>query len=294
MLLPNALVDRFIRWRVRFHETPLDRYQIRIARSAAEYDQALRLVHASYVYQGLESVRANEVRLTPQHLLPQATVILAYEGEQLVGTMTVTADSPAGLPLDKDYPEEMAQLRKSGARIVEYGSLTVVQRCWHSGVTNLMNIAAYRIATEQHHATHTVVGVAPRAMPVYRALFNFRVFGGQKHHVQLVSAMYGLVQDMAAAPAFVRRHFSRPMRSGHLPIAHFSGLPLPCIDLPRGLTLPEFVAWKRSSDVVREMCGANVALFSGSQVVPALRTANGASSEYGLASLEPARGMLHG
>lgn len=251
--LQSAVTDRVIRRRLRFHETPLDLYRVFLARSVKEYEDAFRLVHMAYVYQGIESPRPDGVRITPQHVLPEATVIVAYEGEHIVGTMTVTVDSPAGLPLEKDYPREIRELRQNGARLVEYGSLAVVKRCWHTGVTNVLNIAAYRVANELVRATHVVIGVNPRAAAVYRAMFNFQILGEPQTHNELQAPVTALVNDMHASQDFVRRHSPQPMLTGYPCIEHFLGRPFPGIELPEQMRDDDFGRWKMPREVFQEL-----------------------------------------
>lgn len=222
-----------MRRQARFHLTPLDRYQVRIARTVREYEDAFRLVHAAYVFQGIENVQAPELRCTPQQLSSDATVLVAYEGDVLVGTMTVTADSAAGLPLDKDCLNELTALRQQGARLVEYGAYAIVERCWSAGVSDLLYIAANVVTSSTLSATHVVIGVNPRATPFYRAIFNFRELAKTKQHATLRAPVVGLVQDLSRLEAFLRHHYTRPMASGRVPAEHFFGAPLACINLHR-------------------------------------------------------------
>ena len=116
---------------MQLHRTPLDRFQLRIAHTAEEYDAAFRLTQAGYVFQGIADIsRSNEHRIAPQHLLPESLVIVAYEATSLLAPMTVFADSPAGLPLEKEYPEALDALRGAGHTLVEWGALAIVRRCW--------------------------------------------------------------------------------------------------------------------------------------------------------------------
>lgn len=253
MTLASILLDPLVRRKTKLHETPLDRYQVRIARTEQEYTDAFRLVHAAYVWQGIENVRSKDLRISPQHVVPETTVLVAYEGENLVGTMTVVLDSKAGLPLDKDYQSEIDALRRHGARLVEYSAFAVVQRCWHTGVSNLLYLAANNVTTSLLNASHVVIGVHPRAKPFYRAVFNFGVLGAVRQHAELEAPVVGLVQDLQVLRSFLTRFHRKPMRTGHLPVDHFFGAPLACLELPRDMSTEAFVQWKTSTDVVQRL-----------------------------------------
>lgn len=253
--LPEFIFKPVARWLAKLHKTELGKYQIRIAQTTDEYRDAFSLVHHAYVCQGIESVRSDPLRMTPQHTLPEATVLVAYEGDNLVGTMTVTADSPAGLPLDKDYGLQLDVLRAQGKQLAEYGSLAVVERCWHTGVTTLLNAAANFWVSKVLGVSHVVVGVNPSAAPWYRALFAFRQMGKAKAHAELSAPVVGLVQDLEEVLAYFRKHFTRRMSHGVPVCEAFDQLILPGVTLPRSLELCQQVRWKMSRQVFQELFG---------------------------------------
>jgi hypothetical protein len=254
MRFPQFLLDRIIRHKAAIHTIDVNRFQIRLARTAIEYEDAFRLVHVGYVFQGIEPLKPVDLRITEQHVLSEAIVLVAYEGNQLVGTISVTKDSPAGLPLDKDYPEEVGALRAQSARISEIGSLAVVRRCWHTSLMPLLGMAAARVAFRIHKSTHNVIGLHPRAADFYRALWNFHPLGPPRRHSDLDAPVIGLVHEREAARAHMVRYCRRPMRNGLLPVDYSLGE-----RVSEGLYLPEDVPeheWPRfrmSREVFREL-----------------------------------------
>lgn len=252
MKLPRFFVDRSLRRRMDMENTPLTRFKIRLARSVSDYEGAFRLVQSSYVAIGIENVLSSTVRITPQHVLPEAYVLLAEEGRQLVGTMTVTLDSPAGLPLDHEYPAPLTQLRQQGHRLCEFNSLAVVERCRSRGVTNLINMAAFTIAARKLQATHAVCGVHPKAIAHHRAAYNFTTLGGTKDHAKLVAPVVGLITDLGRLHRFLARAYPEALPTGSLAADHFFGERLDCIDLPEG-SHEQLVRWKLSREVFQEI-----------------------------------------
>lgn len=255
--LLNSLKDKLIRTRARsrLYETPFDRFTVSAARSAADYREAFRLVQVAYAWLGIETVTGPTMRISPQHVLPEATVLIARdEAQRMVATMTVTLDSAAGLPLDKDYPEALAALRRPGRRLVEYGSLAVVQRCKRSGVSTLLSMAAHALATNHLGATHVVMGVHPKAAPIYRAVYDFAPLGPPRAHATLEAPVQGMVQDLATVEAFFQRHFPGKTALGRPLCRHYfvDGLP-PCITLPPEGDLEQLARWKMPREVFREL-----------------------------------------
>ena len=132
----------------------------------------------------------------------------------MVGTITVTLDSPAGLPLDASYGNALNKLRHSGERLVEYGSLAVVRRCFHSGVVQLLNMAALFWTQRVLEATKIVAGVHPKITPFYRAIYNFDTIGEAKKHDRLDAPVIGMASDIVALDTHLPRVFSRPLATG--------------------------------------------------------------------------------
>lgn len=251
--LVRPLFHGVIRRRAGLATLPTDRFTIRVARSAHDYEAAFRLVQAAYVAQGIESTDSPVLRVFGHHTMREATVLLAHEGEHLVGTMTVLEDSTAGILLDRDYPNELATLRAQGAKLVELCGLTVVRRCAHSGVSQLLALAAIRYAAVLRGCSHIVVGVHPRAIDIYDALWGMKPFTPVRDHSYLHAPVVGLVGEYNATNSFLRRVYTKPIASGAQAAdyvfgdAVFPGVTLPDVD-EDALT-----RWKMPRDVFRAL-----------------------------------------
>jgi len=247
--LTSPFVDAYIRHKAAIHDVPLDRYAVRLARTEQEYRDAFRLLRVAYIVQGYENVRGAPLRMTPFHLLPESSVLVAFEGDRVVGTMTVTLDSPKGLPAEPYCGGELERLRERRARVVEFNSLAVLGPRKGAGLTLLLNMAAYRLSLYQLGATHCLCAVHPRAIPIYRALFDFAPLGPPVPHGQLELEVVPLVHDLVETQAFVRKHYRKPMQTGRLPIDHFLHDAPPCVDLPEPMSWERFVDHKAGSPV---------------------------------------------
>lgn len=226
----RLLLGALIRRRARLHQTPLHRFKVVVAGTVDQYLDAFSLVHVAYASRGICPPRGG-LRAMPHHALPEATVLVVYEQDRIVGTMTVTLDSPAGLPLDGDYPEACERLRRQGSNLVEYGALAVVERCRHAGVTTLLSMAAHWLSHRLLRATDCVIGIHPRAAPIYDAMFGFRPLGAPRDHAELHAPVLGMTHELGRVRSHLARHFRRPLSSGLLPQAHF------CDQLPASVQL---------------------------------------------------------
>jgi GNAT superfamily N-acetyltransferase len=254
MGLSRVVVDPVVRRKAGFYRVDADRFQVRIAQTVEQYEQAFRLVRASYIAQGLEPLGADDLRVVDHHMLPETTVLVAYERGQAVGSMSLTCDSEAGLPLDRSYPEDLAALRRRGARLAEIGCFAVVDRCRGSGVAQLLSLAATRVAFEMGGASHIVVGVHPKATPFFRAVWGFEAFGPAMRHPSIDGAQQGLVVDLGHTRRHLRRHFPKAMPTGFRAEQHaFDGPPVPGLKLPETADPAGFGRWKMPRDVFQTL-----------------------------------------
>lgn len=256
MRLPRILLAHEIRRRTRnaLRRLPMDRFRLRVARTVEDHEDAYRLVRMSYVVEGYLPTRGPEMRISPQHVLPEATVWIATEDDQIVGTMTVVADSPAGLPLDDDYRCELDVLRRDPrTRLVEFGALAVVKRARASGVLLLLQMASAWFTRNVIKGTHIVCGVNPRGVPFHREVFGFHAIGTTHDHAGLRAPVQGLAAEVAQLQAHTRHHFRRPLASGGLFHEHlFETLP-ECIEAPPADNLEQLIRWKLPRDVFRKL-----------------------------------------
>jgi hypothetical protein len=247
----------WIRRKVGLDHLDVSQFRLRIARTREDYRQAFRLLQVGYMFQGIEPVNGRELRINEHHVLRrEATVILACEGDQVVGTMTFTLDSPAGLPLDGDFPQELRALRAEPERLGELGSFAIVRRCWRSGVSQLLGMACVQLAIRQG-AQRLVIGIHPRAEDIYAALWGFHRLAAPQRHCSLAAPVVGMQVEIAEIVAHAKRHYPRPFSwSGSTLAQHLArGASFPCFALPpyRDLTSRQFERWKMESHVHEEL-----------------------------------------
>ncbi len=260
--MPSFVVDPWIRRKARFDSIDLGRFRLRLARSVKEYEDAFRLIHLAYAYQGIEPLKRIDLRITEQHVLSEAVVLVAYEGDQLVGTISVTKDSPAGLPLDKDYGAELTAMRRSGAQLSEVGSLAIVRRRWHSGLMLILGMAAARVGFLIHGSTHHIVGVHPKAEDFYRAIWDFHSFGDARHHAELEAPVIGLVHERSAVQAHFKRCYRWRTR-GLVPMEYAFGAKPPAqLELPEDIAGDEWPRFKMPREVFRSIFTVQTNLLS--------------------------------
>lgn len=101
--------------------------RVRIASTADDYEAAFRLAYDVYYPLGYTAPDPAGMRVSPYQLRATAFVLLAYHHTIPVGTMTLYADDPDGLPGDEGWGGELDALRAAGHRLFESGALVVSQ-----------------------------------------------------------------------------------------------------------------------------------------------------------------------
>ncbi|MDC0666197.1 N-acyl amino acid synthase FeeM domain-containing protein [Nannocystis radixulma] len=244
-----------IRARARVHEVPPGAFRVRLAQDAHELQVAFTLLHEAYAERGLEPTGDKKMRITPHHVLQESLVFVAYEGDRPVGTISVTCDSPVGLPLDKDYRAEIDRLRDAGARLAEVGSLAVLKPWRLTGVTFLMSMTAVWACHVLFRATHMAIGVNPSAEAFYAAIHGFTRLGEPRRHAELITPVVGLVQETGAGRDHYAGHHREPMPHGRRIHEEFCtiGRTPACVEVPRELTGDGPGRWRLSRQAFREV-----------------------------------------
>jgi hypothetical protein len=103
-----------------------------------DFEEALRLVHGVYVKKKYISATPSSLHLSLFQLLPRSRSFIAKEAGQVVATISVVFDSPLGLPIDRLYPEAMAELRQA-ALLADEESASNARTFWDSPNLELLD-----------------------------------------------------------------------------------------------------------------------------------------------------------
>ncbi len=153
--------------------------QVKIASEFADWDQAFRLVAASYQARGYDPPDAGPVRFTPYHALPDTATLVAQHAGQVVATMSLVPDNTLlGLPMQSIYASEVEALRRAGRRLVEVTSLADTGLSLREFVpvfmTMLRLVWQYGIS---QGADTSVISINPRHRSFYRKVMGFVPLG---------------------------------------------------------------------------------------------------------------------
>ena len=202
---------------------PLKRFRVEISQLANDVIEALRTLKQVYAGRGLGMQDARTLRITPQHLLDRSVILVAWERDRLVGTISVLCDSSAGLPLDRDYPRVLENLRRRGLKIAEVGSYAIHRDVRGSGVAQLLGFAAWWLAGKVLRVDGCVCGTHPRVQRPYRELYNLVPLGPPKQQAEFGAPVLPLFHDSHAWSHFVARRFTKRLANGQRPVDEFCG-----------------------------------------------------------------------
>lgn len=152
-----------------------DACTVRVARDADERLEAATLVARMYRTEGYLTER-KESHVEPfyglHHLLDETTVFVASDGERIVGTLAVILDSPAGLPMETLYGDEIDRLRREGRRPCEFCSLAVDPELGRRGSKLLLSLfrLAYVFAYYHTSSSDVCLTLKPSHRPFYDRL----------------------------------------------------------------------------------------------------------------------------
>ena len=154
------------------NEMEEQRFRFRLAHSDECAGSASMLVQKMYATRGYPAnpVKRGVMRFT----------LMAYQGDKIVGTITLALDSGQGLLADQLYKPEVEVLRASGRRIGELTKLaidhTTGSKYIFAGLLHIAYIYAIRI----YDYTDVVMEVVPRHVGYYTKMLGCEELGAEK------------------------------------------------------------------------------------------------------------------
>jgi len=154
-------------------------FEVELVRNYSDLLAAFHLVYKAYLKAGLVAENASQLRATPFHLLPTTEVFVAKCSNEVVSTLTMVADTAIGLPMDSMYAAELAELRKSGLRLAEMGSLADRRNLPIRFINIFELLARLIVQVARVRGIDTLVlAVHPRHAKFYMRSFGFESLGG--------------------------------------------------------------------------------------------------------------------
>ncbi|KFB66997.1 N-acetyltransferase [Candidatus Accumulibacter vicinus] len=155
------------------YPTPRADDAIRPAHTPYEQEMASMLVRRMYAGRGYQTEAAAPAADDPNRL-----TLAAWHGDEVVATLTVGRDSPAGLLADALYSPELGRLRRPGRRVCEVSRLAVAPEFSSPDLLIALLQSAHRHGQQRFAASDVVIEVNPRHARYYQRVLGFQQLGG--------------------------------------------------------------------------------------------------------------------
>lgn len=148
-----------------------------------ELEKAFKLVYREYHKRHYCETDEQRMQYSHHFLLPGARTFVLLQDDEIVGTISLTADSPCGLPMESLFPDEVARCRGPQKRLAEVGLFALdLEKLKHKtfSMTDFNKMArVFRLfkvildyARYQTDLTDLMICVNPK----HKALYEFMLF----------------------------------------------------------------------------------------------------------------------
>ncbi|MEO5732358.1 MAG: hypothetical protein ABIN96_17265, partial [Rubrivivax sp.] len=152
---------------------------ISAANCMASRQCANALLNERYSWRGYE-----QVHLPTLESMTHLPLTASQDGE-VIGTLTLAIDSPAGLNCDRAFGEEVDYLRAKGAKLCEFTKLAVDSSFGNDQVLAAMFHVAYLAADSLADCDTLLMEVNPRHVRYYVRMLGAQVIGGQRSNASV-------------------------------------------------------------------------------------------------------------
>ncbi len=157
------------------------RFESYPVQSIEDIEACYRMTYKSYLARGYCSPNEKEMHYSHYCLLPTSRTFVLKEKGDIAGTISLIVDTPAGLPIDSIFADELAPMRQEGRRLAEVSLLTVLDEKSGKRVFSLTNFdkqlklfclfkTMYEYARHIAGVTDLVICMHPKHETLYRYL----------------------------------------------------------------------------------------------------------------------------
>lgn len=123
LLCPKFIRKIIVRSRFKINYSLDSEIEFKIATTKDEIEQALNLVHDSYVNLNYINKNTDRLHLTKYLALPTTTILVVKLKDEVIGTMSIVLNTSLGLPVETTW--NINEYKKNGANIAEVSALAI-------------------------------------------------------------------------------------------------------------------------------------------------------------------------
>jgi hypothetical protein len=171
--LPKWVRAKVIRQMIRFPVQSNESLRFKVAETKDELEQAFSLLHDAYVKEKLMSPHPSGLRVTKYHALPSTTTLIALQGKEVIGTLSLIRQSAFGLPMETIF--NLSGL-PPGSRPVEISSLAIKKGFQQQQGQILFPLLKfmYLYCRDYFGVSHFVIAVNPKWFDFYESVLLFK------------------------------------------------------------------------------------------------------------------------
>ena len=163
----------------RFAEFNAGGLTVRVAETLEDMKKAFGLIYKQYRKRGYCEEKTSKMHFGHFSLIPGTRVFILERKGELLGTMSLIPDSPAGLPIESLFPEEIDNLRSRGMNLAEVGMLALDTEKFGKKIFSLTNFdkmtALFHLFKMMHNysaycsdLTDLVIAMHPKHQDLYK------------------------------------------------------------------------------------------------------------------------------
>lgn len=173
-------------------------FKVRLATTDDRRKSASLLIEKMYSWRGYEASTLGQD--------PNKITLVAYQEENVVGTLTLGLDSSKGMVVDELYKGEADYLRAEGRSLCDITRLAVDQDIKSKSVLAALFHLSFIYGRNIHQATDFLIEVNPRHVLFYERMLGFRQFGEERVCPRVNAPAVLLRLDLAYADEQIVRY----------------------------------------------------------------------------------------
>lgn len=167
---------------------------VRPADSKEDLLRVFSLIYREYSVRGYCPSNSYGLHYHMHSLMPESKVFMLERSSDLVGTVSLIADSPCGMPMEKIFPAEIERLRFQGRKLAEVSLLALNHEIFgkksfsltdFKKLTGTFNLFKILFDYARYHGfTDLLIAVHPKHKDLYHYL-NFQPFADIRSYAQV-------------------------------------------------------------------------------------------------------------
>lgn len=149
-----------------------EEFKVRLAHNEDLRKSSSMLVEKMYSWRGYDTEVLEKD--------PNKITLVAHQGNDIAGTVTLGLDGPTGIVVDELYKAEVDKLRGQGRKVAELTKLAVDEGAGSKFVLAALFHIAFIYAFHIHKYSDFVIEVNPRHVVFYKRMLGFEQIGNER------------------------------------------------------------------------------------------------------------------